>query len=128
MKSLTRYVLFVGTFVLIGFGVRAQESKSSKIAMTKVLADTTLVRAVEVTLRPGQKTETHSHPAYFFRMITDGKLLVLYTDGSKENFDLKAGDSGFSGPERPHVTENVGKKTLKFLVVELKEHPYMESK
>jgi len=28
-------------------------------------------------------------------------------------------------PERPHVTENVGGKQVKFLLVELKEHPYM---
>jgi mannose-6-phosphate isomerase-like protein (cupin superfamily) len=38
--------------------------------------------------------------------------------------ELKAGDSGFGSPEKPHQTENIGNKTVKFLLVELKEHPY----
>ena len=129
MKTVLSFV--VGGMILLlvsGSGVGPQDSKRAKMAMTTILVDTTLVRAEEVNLGPGQKTATHSHPAYFFRMITDGKLLVHYTDGTKETYDLKVGDSAFSGPERPHVTENVGKKIVKFLLVELKEHPYKESK
>ena len=92
--------------------------------MSKVLTDTTLVRAMVVTLGPGKKSDVHTHPAHFYYALTDGKLAVHYTDGKNEKFDLKAGDGGFSGPERPHIVDNAGTKPLKFLLVELKEHPF----
>ena len=102
----------------------AQDWKKSDPKMNALLVDTTLVRAMVVTLEPGQKSEVHSHPANFFYALTAGKLLVHYTDGKDQTYDLKAGDAGFGEPERPHVTENVGTKPVKFLLVELKEHPY----
>jgi quercetin dioxygenase-like cupin family protein len=94
----------------------------------KVLADTTLIRAVEVTLQPKEKTGAHSHPAHFMYALTAGKIVVHYTDGKDETWDLKAGDSAFGDPERPHVTENVGSTPMKLLLVELKEHPYKAPK
>ena len=105
----------------------AQDWKKTDPRMNSILIDTTLVRAMVVTIEPGKKSDTHSHPANFFYALTVGKLLVRYTDGKNETYDLKAGDAGFSEPERPHVTENVGKKTVKFLLLELKEHPYKNS-
>jgi len=90
----------------------------------KMLVDTTYVRAIEVMLMPGQKTDTHTHPAHFYYALTDGKLKVHYTDGKSEEFMLKAGDCGYSEPERPHMTENTGDKPIRFMYVELKEHPY----
>lgn len=102
----------------------AQDWGKTDPQMIKVLADTTLIRAVEVTLEPGAKSGEHTHPAHFFYMLTDGKVAVHFTSGEIEEFDLKAGDSGFFDPEAPHVTKNTGDKTLKFLLVELKEHPY----
>jgi len=119
--------LLVLPFVLLiicSTNVIAQDWKSINPKMNNILVDTTLVRATVVTIEPEQKSDTHSHPAHFFYALTDGKLAVHYTDGKKEVFDLKAGDSGFSLPERPHITENVGTNTVKFLIVELKEHPY----
>ncbi len=38
--------------------------------------------------------------------------------------ELKTGDYMYADPEKPHETENIGDKTVKFLIVELKEHPY----
>jgi len=102
----------------------AQDWKKTNPQMNTIVLDTTLVRAMVVTIEPGNKSEAHSHPANFFYALTDGKLRVHYTDGKDETYDLKAGDAGFSEPERPHVTENIGKKTVKFLLLELKEHPY----
>ena len=96
--------------------------------INNVLADTTFLKATEVTLEPGQKTDMHSHPAHFFYALTDGKLVVHYKDGKDETYDLKQGLSMAGPPERPHVTENGGSKTLKFLIVELKDYPYKEKK
>jgi quercetin dioxygenase-like cupin family protein len=102
----------------------AQDWKNTNPKMNNVLVDTTLLRSMIVTIEPGEKSEVHSHPAHLFYALTDGKLLVQFTDGKEDTYDLKVGDAGFSDPERPHTSKNVGNKTLKFLLVELKEHPY----
>ena len=129
MKTVLFFIVG-GIFILFAStsNVAAQDWKNVNPKMNKVLVDTTLVRVMEVTLEPGQKSDTHTHPANLFYALTDGKLVVHYTDGKNETYDLKAGDSGFGEPERPHVTENVGDKAVKFLLVELKEHPYKASK
>lgn len=106
---------------------RAQDWKEMDAKTVTVLADTTLLRAAEVTIMAGEKGKVHSHPAHFFYALTECHLVVHYTDGKQEKYDLKPGDSGFSNPERPHRTENVGIKPAKFLIVELKEHPYKAS-
>jgi quercetin dioxygenase-like cupin family protein len=129
MKSVVSSII-VGALLLltVAASLVAQDWKKANPKMNKVLVDTTLVHAVEVTMQPHQKSEVHSHAAHFFYALTDGKLVVHYTDGKDVTFDLKAGDNGFSEPERPHVTENAGDKMIKFLLVELKEHPYTTSK
>jgi quercetin dioxygenase-like cupin family protein len=117
-------VLFrgVGLVAFLLFASLNASAQSSKI--NQVLADTTFLKATMVTLEPGQKTDMHSHPAHFFYALTDGKLLVHFKDGKEETYDLKQGFSMAAPPERPHVSENGGTKTLKFLIVELKDYPY----
>jgi mannose-6-phosphate isomerase-like protein (cupin superfamily) len=104
----------------------AQDWMNKDAKSVTLLTDTTYVRAMVITVMPGEKGAVHSHPAHFFYALTDGKLIVHYTDGKDETYDLKKGDSGFSNPERPHRTENPGDKPIQFLLVELKEHPYQE--
>lgn len=94
----------------------------------KTLADTALLRASEVTIMPGEKGSAHTHPAHFFYALTECHLVIHYTDGKSEKYDLSPGDCGYSAPERPHRTENVGSKPARFLIVELKEHPYKAAK
>jgi quercetin dioxygenase-like cupin family protein len=106
----------------------AHDWKRVNPKMVQTLNDTTLIHAYVSTLAPGEKSALHTHPAAFFYALTDCKLKVYYSDGKTEEWDLKAGDSGYSGPERQHITENTGAATAKFLLVELKEHPYKVSK
>ncbi|RTY95859.1 cupin domain-containing protein [Flavobacterium sp. GT3R68] len=110
--------------LLCSFHAVGQEAKKMNSNMHRDLGDDKLIHAVEVTLEPGQKTDMHTHPANFFYAITDGKLMVHYKNGKDQLYDLKAGESGVSEAEGPHVTENIGSSTIKFLIVELKEHPY----
>jgi mannose-6-phosphate isomerase-like protein (cupin superfamily) len=112
-------------FLLLSFNTTAQDWKNQNPKMNHILADTTFLRATEVILLPGEKSDLHTHPAHFFYALTEGKLTVHYKDGKNESFDLKPGMSGVSAPERPHVAENTGATTVKFLLVELKEHPYV---
>ena len=113
---------------LFALNARAQNWKDLDAKTVKTLADTTLVRASEVTIMPGEKGKVHSHPAHFFYALTECHLTVHYTDGKEEKYDLQPGDNGFSNPERPHWTENTGSKACKFLIVELKEHPYQANR
>ena len=121
MKSNT---FFLVLFLFFAFSALAQQQKTN----LKLLADNNYVRAFETTLKPGEKTDMHTHPAHFYYALTDGKLIVHYSDGKSETYELKAGDADASDPERPHMSENGGPNELKFLVVELKEHPYKEQK
>ncbi len=115
-------------FLLSAYSITsiAQDKKMDK-AFLKLLSDTTFITAAEVSLAPGQKTDVHTHPAHFFYALTPCNLKVHFTDGKTESYELDAGGNGYSGPEGPHFTENAGKKTAKFLIIELKEHPYMQN-
>lgn len=93
--------------------------------MNVILTDTTLLRATIATIEPGKKSEMHTHHAYFFYALTDCKLKVYYEDGESETLEAKAGDGGYGIPEKRHQTENTGDKLAKFLLIELKEHPYV---
>lgn len=122
-KALIRTILIL---VLVSTGLFAQDWAKVNPEMNNIIADTTLLRATIATIEPGAKSEIHTHPASFFYALTDCKLKVYYTDGQTETFDLKAGDAGYGSPEKPHQTENTGTKTAKFLLAELKEHPYID--
>lgn len=123
-------IMLGGIFALflLPLNANAQDWKNVNPKMNRILADTTFLRATEVILQPGEKSDMHTHPAHFVYALTDGKLIVHYKDGKTETMELKAGMSGVSAPERPHVSENGGTDTIKFLLVELKEHPYIEPK
>jgi len=43
--------------------------------------------------------------------------------GKTMEIEAKTGDVLWSDPEGPHTTENLGKKPLHFLLVELKDMP-----
>ena len=123
MNKLSIIVGVVIILFLTSFNVWAQDSKNVKPETINVLADTTFLRAYEVTLKPGEKRNWHSHPAHFFYTLSAGKLVVHFKDGKNEVFDLKQGDSGVFGSKRPeHMTENAGSTTVKYLVVELKDN------
>ena len=105
-------------------GMSAQEFMKTDAKIIKVLADTTYMTAMEVTFPPGYTTSLHTHAAQFIYALTDGTLSVAYADGPTVEFKLKAGDAMGTPPDGPHMTTNVGKKTVKFILVEMKEHPY----
>jgi mannose-6-phosphate isomerase-like protein (cupin superfamily) len=125
-KELIITISVTATLLLLSFNIiMAQDWKNQNPKMNHILADTTFLHATEVILLPGEKSDTHTHPAHFFYALTEGKLTVHYKDGKNESFDLKPGMSGASTPKRPHVTKNTGATTVKFLLVALKGHPYV---
>lgn len=120
MKSIPALILFLIPLM----SLYSQDWAKVNPEMNTIITDTTLLRSSIATIEPGKKSGLHTHPASFFYAITDCRLKVYYEDGQVETLEIKAGDSGYGDPEKPHMTENIGDKTAKFLLVELKEHPY----
>jgi len=122
-------ILFAATLVCMVFAVQvghAQNFFKGNAGMCKILGDTTFTTTAEVTFMPGQKSTVHTHAAQFVYALTDGALTVHYSDGKVETFELKMGDSFIAPAERPHWTENPGKKPVKFILVEYNDYPYKE--
>ena len=77
------------------------------------------VRVLEATIKPGDKEQTHSHPAYVIYVIAGGKFRNHATDGTVTDGEFKTGDVIYRDP-LTHWAENVGDTTIKLELVELK--------
>ena len=78
------------------------------------------VRVLEATLKPGDKEQTHSHPAYIIYVIAGGKFRNHATDGTITDGEFKTGDVIYREPVT-HWAENTGDTTIRLVLVELKK-------
>jgi quercetin dioxygenase-like cupin family protein len=78
------------------------------------------VRVLEATLKPGDKEQTHSHPAYLIYVIEGGKFRNHATDGTVSDGEFKTGDVIYREPVT-HWAENTGDTTIRLVLVELKK-------
>ena len=93
----------------------------------KVVLENDRVRVLEVMVRPGEKERLHMHrlPGVMYVMAednirdydADGKLLY---DSRTDKAPLKAPYTVWMEPQAPHWVENLSKKPLRLLRVELK--------
>jgi len=88
----------------------------------KLIAENDDVRVIEVNLAAGAKTATHSHPAVMSVLLNPGVVKWTQPSGKSEQSppDLKRG-SVVNLPAETHVSENMGKTTLRAIVVEFKK-------
>lgn len=121
----TKTILGAALAAFLALPVLGQDWMSVAPKGKKVLLDNTSVRVIEMTLGPGQKEPVHTHPANFAYLLGAGKIRVSYVGGQTAEMDGKAGQVIWSDAEGPHTLENLSKKPIKALVVELKEHPYV---
>ena len=77
------------------------------------------VRVLEATLKPGDKEQVHSHPAYVIYVIEGGKVRTHGIDGTAVEAEFKTGDVIYRDPVT-HWAENIGKTTIRLELVELK--------
>ena len=124
----TKALLGAALAALLAMPALAQDWMSVAPKGKKVLLDNSSVRVIEMTLGPGQKEPVHTHPANFAYLMGEGKVRVSYVGGETAEMDGKAGQVIWSDPEGPHTLENLSKKPIRALVVELKEHPYVAAK
>ncbi len=78
------------------------------------------VRVLEATLKPGDKEQTHSHPAYVIYVIAGGKFRNHAQDGTVTDGEFKTGDVIYREPVT-HWAENIGDTTIRLEGVELKK-------
>ena len=77
------------------------------------------VRVLEATLKPGDREQVHSHPAYVIYVIEGGKVRTHGLDGTAVEAEFKTGDVIYRDPVT-HWAENIGKTTIRLELVELK--------
>src|SRR3954447_15300195 len=78
------------------------------------------VRVLEATIKPGDKENTHSHPAYVIYVIAGGKFRNHAADGTVTDGEFKTGDVIYRDPISQHWAENIGDTTIRLELVELK--------
>ena len=129
MKTFIYHFVGIGLLMVLTSNISsAQDWTRLNTNGRETLVDTTLLEAVILTIEPGEKVGPMTHPKYFAYAFTDGKIKVHLPEGEPMILEFDAGFHLFAGPEGPHMPENIGDKTVKFLLVELKEHPYIAPK
>lgn len=86
----------------------------------KKLIENNRVRIMDLRFKPGEKAAMHIHPDHIVYVFNDQKLRLIYSNGQKRDFELKAGQVLWIDAES-HVTENLGVSETHSLVIELKD-------
>ena len=110
-----------GLLVLAGFGdALAQDPAVVNARTIRVKLENSRVRVFEAVLKPNDKEQLHSHPAYVIHVIAGGRIRSHGTDGKATEYELVTGDTLYRDPIT-HWAENIGSTTIHLVVVELKE-------
>ena len=113
-------ILAAACGLMLGGAAGAQELSKVDPAHVAVKLDNDALQVTEITFKPGEKLPLHTHPAYAVYTIHGGTVRIAYQGGKTEDLVWDHGDVIYGNPEGPHTTENVGKTTVKILLVELK--------
>jgi quercetin dioxygenase-like cupin family protein len=119
--SILMFLLVVTGFVRGDASISHEQDPVTVNAKTIALKlDNARVRVLDVTLKPGEKEKTHSHPAYVIYIIEGGKIRNHMADGTVTEAEFKAGEVYYRDP-LTHWAENIGNTTLRIVLVELKK-------
>ena len=77
------------------------------------------VRVLQATLKKGAKSAMHKHPRNLVYVLDSGSAKFTMPDGKSQKMSAKAGQVVWFD-EQEHSSENVGTKTMRALIVELK--------
>jgi len=82
------------------------------------LADTLNVRLLQGTYKPGDSSIMHAHPDFALYVLEGSTVELTGEDGNKQNVEFKK-DMAVVLPAATHSAKNIGKTTLKLIVVEV---------
>ncbi len=84
--------------------------------------DTELVRVLDVTNTPGQKSRLHRHTVNRVMVHLDaGKMRLSYEDGSKQDLSWRRGQVRWDPAGGMHTSENTGGGGFRIVEVEIKK-------
>lgn len=86
----------------------------------KVLAEGDQFRVIEVSWKPGQRDQTHGHPAAGSYFLTDCKLSFFAPDGARRDTNPRAGHAAAQKPIASHEVQNVGDTECRLIMFEMK--------
>ena len=84
----------------------------------KQLADTLNVRVVLGTYKPGDSSIMHAHPDFALYVLDGSSVELTGEDGNKQIIEFKK-DMAVVLPAATHSAKNIGKTTLRLIVVEV---------
>ena len=85
----------------------------------RVIMENDRVRVLDTTMKPGDTTAMHSHPAVVAYAISGGKFKFTSPDGQSMEMEVPAGHAMYMDASE-HATENVGTTEGHIILVELK--------
>ena len=118
----TRWWMLLAAVVSSG-AAKAQDAVKVAADHYQVKVENEHVRVIENTLKPGEKDAMHTHPSGWYYVTRPGKMKIVHEGGKSEIWNAKAGEQAWMKAEGPHTSENVGKTTLSYVLVEVKSAP-----
>lgn len=112
--AVSLFFLFAVPFLL------AQDAVKVAPNNFKVLAENENVRVIQDTLAPGEKEAMHTHPAGWYYVTMPGTMKVTRADGKTETWNAKTGEQSWMDAEPAHTSENTGRTTIQYVLVEMK--------
>jgi hypothetical protein len=86
----------------------------------KVVAENEQYLVIEVTWKPGQRDQFHSHPVAGTYWLTDCAVRVHAPDGTFQESSRTAGRAGVQSPIASHSFENISKADCRLIMFEPK--------
>jgi quercetin dioxygenase-like cupin family protein len=118
-KSLLLGAATIGLMLAGSRDAPAQDPAVVNAKTIRVKLENSRVRVLEATLQPGEKEQSHSHPAYVIYVIAGGKVRNHAADGKTTESQFATGDAIYRDP-LTHWAENIGTTTIHLILVELK--------
>ena len=117
------HVLAIGLSLVLSGTATAQDVAKVSPRTTKVIFENQYIRVIRSTFKPGATEPTHTHPAGWYYVTEGGTLKVLGADGRTADWKVATGHNEWGDGEAPHSATNTGKKTMEYLLVEVKAAP-----
>lgn len=119
MKLLTLTLLATGLSLVPTSLTAPQDPLSVDSTIYNLKLNNDRVRVFIVKFKPGQAIGVHQHPDHVVHAVTGGRLMIHEVGKEPVTMEVQAGTTLFL-PAQSHSAKNVGKTTLRLLVVELK--------
>ena len=117
-----KFLLWIAALLFLSLSeiCRAQDVVKVAPYHNKILMENDDVRVIENTLAPGDKDAMHTHPSGWYYVTKPGTMKIVFADGKVQTWEAKEGEGDWLQTKAPHTSENVGKTTLVYVLVEVK--------